>query len=90
METEEIQYPQPPSLPPFLFFFFFFLTSQNINKNPQALLCQQPLTSGVRGLKAPEFLQPNLGASYLVLVINPPSSLRLTSSEARFLGRLLH
>ena len=24
METEEIQYPQPPSLPPFLFFFFFF------------------------------------------------------------------
>lgn len=85
--SEEIQYPhsdsQPPPIPP-------FLTSQNINKNPQALICQQPLRSGILGSESSRVPAPNLGASYLLLVINPPSSLRLTSSEARFLGRLFH
>lgn len=72
--------PAIPSLP-----HSYFSTSQNRNKNPQAPFCQQPPRLGISGCES-----PFRSVSFLLLVINPPSSLRLTSSEARLLGRLLH
>lgn len=81
--VKKLQYPHQwfPAFP----FLLFDLRKYKQNKNPQALVCQQPLRSGISG-----FESPIRGVSYLLLVINPPSSLRLTSSEARLLGRLLH
>lgn len=68
-----------------------FLSSQSIKQKPPSFHRPAPTEIGLSwGLKAHQFLQPNWGVTYLLQVINPPSGLRLTPSEARLLGRLLH
>ena len=68
-----------------------FLSSQSIKQKPTSFHLPATTEIGLSwGLKAHEFLQPNWRVTYLLQVINPPSGLRLTPSEARLLGRLLH